>query len=161
MITPRSPTRNRGVIVGRPSVVARRLTLISAARHSWSAAGTFKFAQTAAASGCGTCRHPVPGQWQSTPCPAPKEGLGNLGFQADFWFLLFSDKRNPPPGRRNFPSPPGGGILPYPAFIKNPTKLLIFLLTIRHRSVILSLALFEWGLFGGIAQVARAYGSYP
>ncbi len=73
----------------------------TAARHSWSAARTFKFAQPAAASGRGTCRHPVPGQWQSASCPAPKEGLGNLGFQADFWFLLFSDKRNPPPERRN------------------------------------------------------------
>ena len=65
-----------------------------------------KVAQTAAASGRGACRCPVPGRWQSAPCPAPKEGLGNLGFQADFWFLLFSDKRNPPPERRNILSPP-------------------------------------------------------
>ena len=26
-----------------------------------------------------------------------------MGFYADFWFLLFSDKRNPPPERRNNP----------------------------------------------------------
>ena len=83
-------------------------SLSAAARHSWLAAEAIKSVQTAAASGRGMCRFPVPGQWQSTPCHAPREGLGNLGFQADFWFLLFSDKRNPPPGRWNSPSRPAG-----------------------------------------------------
>ena len=44
----------------------------SAARHSWLAAKHSRFVRTAAASGCGMCRYPVPGQWQSAFCSAPK-----------------------------------------------------------------------------------------
>ena len=40
--------------------------------------------------------------------PHPRKDLETIGFQANFWFLLFSDKRNPPPERRNIPSCPAG-----------------------------------------------------
>ena len=44
----------------------------SAARHCWVAAEHGRSVRTAAASGCWMCRYPVPGQWQSTSCSAPK-----------------------------------------------------------------------------------------